>query len=1380
MRQTVGMMLCATLGLAAAAEISGAEVLVWHDEFEGETLDLSKWTAETGLVRNDRAAQLYRNDPENLSVSGGALRLTATHAVEGYANPYLGKRVDWRGATASKAYASGAVNSFGKLSMRYGRVEVRARFGVASGVWPAIWMLGSTQDIPKRLDDPETFWQTAASIPWPQCGEIDIMEYATRDADDAATAAAARKNVHATFHWGDYWTGADYKYSGRTLAREDLDAADLSDPDSGWHTYGLAWTPDTLTITCDGETVHAMESAAMVNPQTGHLPFRDNAFHLILNLALGSMANAPPAKGEGYPATYAIDYVRIWQDPKTAGNQLLVGGKDRTFAGLTSNDENARALLPVSAAPQADGSVLLTDAPMVIGGFSPTKQVTLTLDVSIPEGAKGTIVGVKSGDTHHLRFVRQDDGTATCRYDGDEQTVATACTLDPGRHTIRIAYDTNRPTRGNGKAFDSATSGTRVWVDDALVYASPALVWAKTNVPYVTIGGDASDAWGTPMAGLRVHAATLTCGATPTRFTCSDPAGAFLLPTGVTRPEDGGLLLASAPLEANGFADTAALSVTMDAEVPEGATGTLIGLRLFQASDGSTFTASAECVGETEHPLRHSGTKAHQDTEVYGRPSSGRHLYRLTHASASGTQLWEDDTLLASAPGIRWSGARAIAVTFGGSAESPAQRLLPGLKIHAANIDTASATPDTAALDTLFTWPEGLDAAGFGVRRHLATVAANADGAVSVPTMSLNGKPLDTLSAARALWFYDLSDAAEVRLGVGALTLQDDGALTLTLDNGATQTQGTLALLGADRLDGAWTRFATTPAPIPPEETLTIDAEASQHYAFFKVRAEETANPLGPAASLRETAPANAEGMPTAQRPGASAPLFSFTFGGLSEDLSSAARDTLTLTLSGNGLSPGATYTLALGGAAHTATLQGNAQRATLTFTELPSLTDGDTLTLSGPTVPGDVALLASAWGGATGSTRLAAIVASDLIADGFVPANTTLSDHFYRIPAVATDGEGEVVALYDVRYGGGDLGDSKSSGIDLGETYGTDFGAQWNAPTLAVDVPNLRNPDGSLNTPITKEKDIGDAAILYDPNANRYWLMAITGGGLASAGSGASQNDCVLYTRAQGATAKWEAWTGGPGGSRSVKAALLQGIGKDGAPGRGILQGPGHGIVTTIGRGNMPAGALVFPMQAFVNSGLGDAQCFAAYSTDHGATWKTTGLTPETLSEAPHNAQENCILELDDGSWLMMAKGGTWGAGNGRRLFFRTTDFQTWKQLDSIPNVIHVQGSCLRLGKGSDGIGRYVLAHQIDPNTRAKLALIFGRDLTAANTADNTEGIVWDTANPLMLHAEATGGMGYVSLCLLDPTTLGVLYEAQGKILFERIDITPWLVASP
>ena len=216
--------------------------------------------------------------------------------------------------------------------------------------------------------------------------------------------------------------------------------------------------------------------------------------------------------------------------------------------------------------------------------------------------------------------------------------------------------------------------------------------------------------------------------------------------------------------------------------------------------------------------------------------------------------------------------------------------------------------------------------------------------------------------------------------------------------------------------------------------------------------------------------------------------------------------------------------------------------------------------------------------------------------------------------------------------------------------------------------------------------------------------------------------------------------------------------------------------MVTRIGRAGMPTGTLVFPVQAFVNGGTTNAQCCAAYSTDGGKTWRTTGLTPKTLAQAPHNAQENCVMELDDGSWLMMSKGGSWGAGNGRRLFFRTTDFKTWTQLADIPNVIHVQGSCLRIGRGADGVGRYVLAHQLDPATRARLALVFGRDLTADNPDAGQEGVAWDLENPLVIHAGATGGQGYVSLCLLDETTLGVLYEANNQIRFERIDLAPYL----
>ena len=103
------------------------------------------------------------------------------------------------------------------------------------------------------------------------------------------------------------------------------------------------------------------------------------------------------------------------------------------------------------------------------------------------------------------------------------------------------------------------------------------------------------------------------------------------------------------------------------------------------------------------------------------------------------------------------------------------------------------------------------------------------------------------------------------------------------------------------------------------------------------------------------------------------------------------------------------------------------------------------------------------------------------------------------------------------------------------------------------------------------------------------------------------------------------------------------------------------------------------------------------------------------------------------------------------------------------------MQGSCLRIGEVG-GVSRYVMAHQIDPSSRCKLALIFGTDITKDNPDASQEGVDWDLDNPVMIFQGDTGNKGYVSLCLIDETTLGILYEANGKIYFERFDLTPYL----
>ena len=1348
----------------AASLVSATEVLVWYDEFEGVALDGARWTAEQGLIRNDRAAQLYRADSANLTVADGVLRLTATFDEAGYPNPFYGRNgwKDWRSYTKSKPYASGSVNSFGKFSMRYGRVAVRARFSVASGAWPAIWMLGTTQTPPGDLGDAEAFWRAVSTVPWPQCGEIDLMEYATRDGDGAEAAAQARQTIHSTLHWGDSWTGAAYKMDGETLLCEDLDQADLAA--AAWHEYGLEWTPERLAITFDGEPVLVRDPGALVAPQSGETPFADNLFHFVLNLALGSMANDPPTDGAGYPIAHEIDYVRVWQDPEVAGNRLLIEGKAPAFAGFACDDPDAAPLIPADATVGADGGLTLAGGPLAVGGFAPTTAFTLTAEVSVPEGATGTLLGFRSG-AHEVRIASRAAGELSAFYDGWKQTPGSqSLALAPGRHRIRLTYDSERPNVG-GAARDSATSGTRVWVDGALAYASPGLVWAGTAVPFLTFGNDASDAPDSPMAGLTVHAATLRLGVAESPFVCTDAAARWVLPAApVCEPE---LVLSGGALRLSGFgAGHAAMTVTVDATLPEGATGTLVGWEMTRGA-GEVFTAQAEACAEG-HPIRYEGTQTHSGTETLGVPSAGRHLWTITYSATGGAALWEDGRLLAAAPGIKWNGASLSAVTIGAAATGALP--LAGLRLHAVRVDFSEAAAPENPVAALYEVPDALRGLGVGPLLHLLRVR----GALTVPEVSMNGERLGDRDAALALWTFGMDEGGAAEVAVGRLEVGDRVSVTLSEGTAALR-NGALALLGARTLDGAWERLAAFPAPVAAGATLEATAPG---FPFLKVRAEETAGAPGPLADLRPAAPAE---RPLAAGSG-TATLLGFAFAGDPADLGAAGRTTLTLTLSGTGLVPGGLYTLTIDGVAHAARLEtpeGAAATGTLTFTGL-AVTDGAQVTLAGPTdVNGSVSVAAGTWGGTGTTAHIAAVVADDLVKDGFVPADSALAEEgdgatIYRIPALATDGAGGVVAVYDVRYGGGDLGDSRLSGIDLGESFSADFGRTWGKPRLAVDVDNFRAKDGSHplgadRARITKEMDIGDAAILFDPEGERYWLMAITGGGLSYAGTDSARNDCVLYSRGADPDAPWE-------GRRSVKADILAGIGKSAHPGRGVLAGPGHGMVTQIGRVGMPRGTLVFPVQAFVNNGTGDAQCCAAYSTDGGATWQTTGLTPKTLAQAPHNAQENCVMELDDGSWLMMSKGGTWGPGKGKRLFFRTTDFKTWSQLATIDGVIHVQGSCLRIGRGADGVGRYVLAHQLDPDTRAKLALVFGRDLTAGNPDAGQEGVAWDLDNPLVLHPGETGGQGYVSLCLLDAATLGVLYEANDRIRFERIDLAPYL----
>lgn len=257
------------VALLAMAQTREPGHLAFSDEFDyvGRP-DPAKWDYEAGFVRN-KELQYYR--PENARVEGGYLVIEGRR--EKVSNPgYIPGSADWKTNRASADYTSASVVTRGKFSWRYGRLEVRARFRPEQGLWPAIWTKG-------------------ADRPWPQCGEVDVMEFYQQQLLANTAYGSAEHQV-----WDTVKTPISF-FLGR-------------DPDWGrhFHTWVMDWTAETIRLSVDGELLNQTDVSKAENPD-GFNPFHQPHW-LLLNLAIGA-TGGDPAHTE-FPATLEVDYVRVY------------------------------------------------------------------------------------------------------------------------------------------------------------------------------------------------------------------------------------------------------------------------------------------------------------------------------------------------------------------------------------------------------------------------------------------------------------------------------------------------------------------------------------------------------------------------------------------------------------------------------------------------------------------------------------------------------------------------------------------------------------------------------------------------------------------------------------------------------------------------------------------------------------------------------------------------------------------------------------------------------------------------------------------------------------------------------------------------------------
>jgi beta-glucanase (GH16 family) len=256
-------------GASIRKSTGGTWRCTFADDFNGTSLNTNKWIAQrtdtSGYMSGPTAC--FVDSPNNISVSGGTLKLTARKEPAPFSC--------FEGFTTQ--YTSGMVSTAqGRFSQTYGRFEVRAKVWSArvKGLQTSFWL-----------------WPDDATRygPLPASGEIDIAEMYSQYPDRAIPY------IH--------YNAAKYD---PTVTNNYCMISNLAK----FHTYTLEWTASSLKISYDGRRclTHQWNPAApLARPQ----PF-DHPFFIILTQALGIGTNEFDPASTPLPARTEVDYVRAW------------------------------------------------------------------------------------------------------------------------------------------------------------------------------------------------------------------------------------------------------------------------------------------------------------------------------------------------------------------------------------------------------------------------------------------------------------------------------------------------------------------------------------------------------------------------------------------------------------------------------------------------------------------------------------------------------------------------------------------------------------------------------------------------------------------------------------------------------------------------------------------------------------------------------------------------------------------------------------------------------------------------------------------------------------------------------------------------------------
>jgi len=254
--------------------------LLWSEEFNskiGTKPSTKNWAYEIGGGGwGNSERQYYTDKSANIATDGAGKLVITAKRISTASLDIVGTEPGTEAILdrcSECQFTSARIKTARKLGFKYGRIEARMKMPQGVGTWPAFWMLGGD-----LLDGSS----------WPECGEIDIMEF-RGDINDRTTSALHGPTTPP----------------GSGLGSAFLSYAPLSDD---FHTYAIEWRKNSIDFIVDGRVTGTYSSA-----DTGSRGWVFNQeFFLILNLAVGGTYAGEEIDPDMNQAELKVDYIRYY------------------------------------------------------------------------------------------------------------------------------------------------------------------------------------------------------------------------------------------------------------------------------------------------------------------------------------------------------------------------------------------------------------------------------------------------------------------------------------------------------------------------------------------------------------------------------------------------------------------------------------------------------------------------------------------------------------------------------------------------------------------------------------------------------------------------------------------------------------------------------------------------------------------------------------------------------------------------------------------------------------------------------------------------------------------------------------------------------------